>query len=309
MIDLLIHWNVNPEAFSLGPLTVRWYGILYGCAFLASYYTFRELLKFDKVPDDFADRALIYMILGTIIGARIGDCFFYHPKYYLQNPLEIFAVWNGGLSSHGGACGILTALYLFSRKTKKSYIWVLDRVVIVVGVAGFFIRMGNLMNSEIYGHATTLPWGFVFERHRETLPKHPTQIYEALYYALTYVVLRFVYRKCDNRPRPFLIFGLFLIMVFVFRFCIEFIKNPQEDFEQNMMFNMGQWLSAPFIILGVIMLFISSRQKNAVNAVQPAILPVQAHQKPAGKPQPQPGKKDTVKHRQHSSIKPKKKKK
>ena len=303
MIDLLIHWNVSPEAFSLGPLTVRWYGILYGCAFIASYYAFKELLKFDKLPDDFADRALIYMILGTIIGARLGDCFFYHPKHYLQNPLEIFAVWNGGLSSHGGAVGILTALYLFGRKTKKPYIWVLDRVVIVIGVAGFFIRMGNLMNSEIYGHATTLPWGFIFERNGETQPKHPTQIYEALWYALTYVVLRFVYRKSENRPRPFLIFGLFLIIVFGFRFCIEFIKNPQEDFEQNMMFNMGQWLSVPFVVLGIISLMISSRQKK------PAPLPEHTHQPHPKKVvvKPQPVKQVSVNSRQ-GSMKPKKKK-
>ena len=303
MLDLFIHWNVTPEAFSLGPLTVRWYGILYGCAFIASYYTFRELLKFDKVPNDFAELALTYMILGTVIGARIGDCFFYHPKYYLENPLEIFAVWHGGLSSHGGAIGILTALYLLGRKTGKPYIWVLDRVVIVVGVAGFFIRMGNLMNSEIYGHETTLPWGFIFERNRETLPKHPTQIYEALYYALTYVVLRFVYRKCNNRPRPFLIFGLFLMMVFCFRFCIEFIKNPQEDFEQNMMFNMGQLLSSPFIVLGVIMLFISSQQKK------PIPMPEHFHPKPAAKHQSQPAKTTATNHQQHNNIKLKKKKK
>jgi len=308
MIDLLIHWNVDPEAFSLGPLTVRWYGILYGCAFIVSYYAFKELLKFDKLPDDFADRALIYMILGTVIGARLGDCFFYHPKYYLQNPFEILAVWKGGLSSHGGAIGILTALYLFGRKLNKPYIWVLDRVVIVIGVAGFFIRMGNLMNSEIYGHATSLPWGFIFEGRGETLPKHPTQIYEALYYALTYMVLRFVYRKCDNRPRPFLIFGLFLIMVFGFRFCIEFIKNPQENFEQNMMFNMGQWLSTPFIIMGMISLFVSSRQKKPVPLSDH---PHQSQKNTVTKPQPkpQPIKQVTTNHRQQNSIKPKKKKK
>jgi len=305
MIDLFINWNVSPDAFSIGPMTVRWYGILYGCAFIVSGYAFSELLKFDKVPEDFTNRALIYMILGTVIGARLGDCFFYHPKYYLQNPLEIFEVWNGGLSSHGGACGILTALFLFGRKTNKQYIWVLDRVVIVVGVAGFFIRMGNLMNSEIYGHTTALPWGFIFERRGETDAKHPTQIYEALYYALTYVVLRFIYRKCDNRPRPFLIFGLFLIMVFGFRFCIEFIKNPQEDFEQNMMFNMGQWLSSPFIILGLIMLIVSSRQKK----IAPALPPEPAHQKPAAKPHPKHEKKSAANHRKHSSNKPIKKKK
>ena len=262
MIDLVIHWNVNPEAFNIGPLTLRWYGILWGCAFFASYHAFKELLKFDKVDEEFAWHILTYMILGTIIGARIGHCFFYDPKYFLQHPLEIIATWNGGLSSHGGACGILIALFLFARKIKKPYIWVLDRVVIVVGVAGFFIRTGNLMNSEIYGHVTTLPWGFIFERNREILPKHPTQIYEALYYALTYVVLRFLYRKCGNNPRPFLIFGLFLIMVFGFRFCVEFIKNPQEDFEIDMMFNMGQLLSVPFIIIGIISLIISLWQEK-----------------------------------------------
>ena len=288
----MIHWNVDPEAFSIGPLTVRWYGMLWACGFMACYYAFKELLKFDKLSEDYAYDALWYMMIGTIIGARVGDCFFYHPMYYLQNPLEIFAMWRGGLSSHGGACGILIALYLLSRKTKKPYIWTLDRVVIVIGVMGFCIRMGNLMNSEVYGIQTDLPWGFIFERNRETLPKHPTQIYEALWYAMTYIVLRFVYRKTGNNPRPFLIFGIFLIMVFVFRFCVEFIKNPQEDFEIGMMFNMGQWLSVPFIILGVIMLFFSSRQK-AVAVV---------------KPQLQPEKQTAPIHR-HQSIKPRKKKK
>ena len=301
MLDLFINWNVNPEAFSIGPLTIRWYGILYVCAFYASYYAFRELLKFDDVPDDFADRALIYMIIGTIVGARVGDCFFYNPTYYLQNPLEIFATWKGGLSSHGGACGILIALFLLGRKMKKPYIWVLDRVVIVIGVAGFFIRMGNLVNSEIYGHVTTLPWGFIFERRGETLPKHPTQIYEALYYALTYATLRFIYRKCDNRPKPFLIFGMFLLMVFGFRFCIEFIKNPQETFEENMMFNMGQLLSVPFIILGIISMFVAKRQ------VQPA--PVSASHKNNSIPKPihkKPAKQTVVENQQKKKQKRKK---
>ena len=293
MLDLFIHWNIDPEAFSLGPLTVRWYGILYGCAFIVCYYAFKELLKFDKLPEDFADNALIYMILGTIIGARLGDCFFYHPEYYLKHPLEVIAVWKGGLSSHGGACGILVALYLFARRTKKPYIWVLDRVVIVIGVAGFFIRTGNLMNSEIFGHTTTLPWGFIFiksNEYRRLCPNfdtgcHPTQIYEALYYAFTYMTLRFVYRKCDNRPRPFLIFGLFLIMVFGFRFCIEFIKNPQEIFEENMMLNMGQLLSTPFLIFGFISLFISTKQKKPAPLPEPSQHPVRD-----AKPKPQPNR-------------------
>lgn len=292
MLELFIHWNVSPEAFSIGDWSIRWYGILYGCAFIASYYAFKELLKFDKLPDDFADRILVYMILGTVIGARLGDCFFYHPKYYLEHPFEVFAIWRGGLSSHGGACGILIALFLFARKVKKPYIWILDRVVIVIGVAGFFIRMGNLMNSEIYGIETSLPWGFFFERNHETVPKHPTQIYEALYYALTYVVLRFVYRKCDNRPKPFLIFGLFLIMVFAFRFLIEFIKNPQEAFEVGMTFNMGQWLSVPFILMGIVSLIISSRQKKPE-----AIIPENRHH-------PHPKKNKTAEQSQNQPVNP-----
>ncbi|MDR1672210.1 MAG: prolipoprotein diacylglyceryl transferase [Bacteroidales bacterium] len=273
MLDLFIHWSVSPEVFSVGGFTVRWYGILYACAFIVSSWAFKELMQTDMSAER-VNQILVYMILGTIIGARIGDCFFYHPLYYLQHPLEIVAVWKGGLSSHGGACGILIALYLFSRKIKKPYIWVLDRVVIVIGVAGFFIRMGNLANSEIYGIETALPWGFIFERNHETLPKHPTQIYEALYYALTYAILRFVYRRYRNRPKPFFMFGLFLLMVFVFRFCIEFIKNPQEDFEESMLFNMGQWLSVPFILAGIASLIISRRQKTAPLIVKPTDTPL-----------------------------------
>jgi len=301
-IQLNITWNVDPELFSIGNLSVRWYGALWALGFMACYYAFKELLKFDKLPEDYAYDALWYMMIGTMIGARLGDCFFYHPMDYIKNPIEILYIWRGGLSSHGGACGILVALYLLSRKTKKPYIWTLDRVVIVIGVMGFCIRMGNLMNSEIYGHATNLPWGFIFERNRETVPKHPTQIYEALYYALTYIVLRFVYRKTGNNPKPFFIFGLFLLMVFVFRFCIEFIKNPQEAFEENMMFNMGQLLSVPFIILGVISLIISTRQK------EPAILPDEQLRPPdnAVKPQPKLVKQTPANHKNRSSIKPKK---
>ena len=293
MFDLLlyINWNVNPDAFSVGSFSIRWYGILFSCAFIASYYAYKELLKFDRdIPEDFAERSLTYMVLGTIIGARIGDCFFYNHEYYLQNPLEIFYVWRGGLSSHGGALGILTALFILARTSKKPYIWVLDRVVIVIGVAGFFIRTGNLMNSEIYGHATSVPWGFIFEKRGETQAMHPTQIYEALYYALTYMVLRYIYRKNDNRPKPYLIFGLFLIIVFGFRFCIEFIKNLHDSELEDKIFstiglNMGQILSAPFIILGAIMLIVSKKQTQpkpatvTTNKPENIIHPKQTHKK------------------------------
>ena len=309
MFELSIDWSwVNPEAFSIGSLSIRWYGILYACAFIASYYAFKELLKFDKVPKDFADRALIFMILGTLIGARVGDCFFYNHEYYLKNPWEILYTWKGGLSSHGGAIGILTALFIFGRKTKKPYIWILDRVVIVIGVAGFFIRMGNLMNSEIYGHATDMPWGFKF--NKDDFASHPTMIYEGLYYALTYFVLRFVYRKLENRPKPFLIFGLFLMMVFVFRFCIEFIKNDQNSELEKVLLetiglNMGQTLSVPFVILGIIMLIYSIHQQRPapLPAEQPEIAHVHRHNKS------KPVKKTVTNHQQKSGNNQKQKKK
>ena len=246
-----IHWHPDPVIFSIGSWSIRWYGLLYATAFISCYYAFQELTKRDNIPVERIDSLLIHMILGTIIGARIGDCLFYNASYYLQHPIEILYIHRGGLSSHGGACGILISLNLYARKYKIDFIWVLDHIAIVVGLAGFFIRMGNLMNSEIYGIETDLPWGFIFERRGETLPKHPTMLYESFYYLACYLLLRRIYRLKEDRPRPYFIFGLFLVMVFVFRVLVEFIKNPQEDFEAGMALNMGQLLSLPFIALGV----------------------------------------------------------
>jgi prolipoprotein diacylglyceryl transferase len=171
-------------------------------------------------------------------------------------------VWEGGLASHGAAVGILLALYLFARKVKKLYIWILDRVVIVVALAGLCIRMGNLMNSEIYGIETSLPWGFIFVRENETVAKHPTQIYEGLSYLLIFFVLYFIYRKNTKKLKPGLIFGLFLILLFSVRFIIEFIKEPQVGFEANMALNMGQLLSIPFILAGVFIMYRALKLKQ-----------------------------------------------
>lgn len=194
------------------------------------------------------------MAIGTIVGARLGHCFFYEPEYYLARPLEILKVWHGGLASHGAAIGILLALWLFVRKEKKPYLWIIDRVVIVVALAGTMIRLGNLMNSEIYGVETTLPWGFVFLRNGETAPKHPTQIYEALAYLITFGVLMRIYWKNLGKQKPGLLFGLFLIFVFGFRFLVEYIKEDQVGFEAGMKLNMGQWLSIPLVLAGIALL-------------------------------------------------------
>jgi len=250
-----IPWNVNPEIFSIGKFAIRWYGLLFASSFFFGYLIMAGFFKKEKIPEEVLDRLTLYMALGTIIGARLGHCLFYEPAYYLSNPVEILMVWHGGLASHGAGIGIFIALYLFAKKSKKSYLWILDRVAVVVALSGFFIRTGNLMNSEIYGVETNLPWGFVFLRNGETVPKHPTQIYEALAYLLVFILLYFIYKKNRGVFKSGLLFSLFMMLVFTFRFFVEFIKNNQVAFESGMTLNMGQWLSIPFVLFGIILLY------------------------------------------------------
>jgi phosphatidylglycerol:prolipoprotein diacylglycerol transferase len=254
MINLIsfIHWNVNPEIFQLGPFSVRWYGFLFASGFLIGYYIGERMLKSENVNQKWIDSVFFYIIIATIVGARLGHVFFYGWDYYSQNPAEIFKVWHGGLSSHGGTLGILVAIIMYSKVvTKRSMLWILDRIVVPTALVAAFIRTGNLMNSEIYGVQTSLPWGFIFERNGETIAKHPTQLYEALSYLFTFVVLMYMYWKTNAKNREGLIFGIFFIFIFGSRFLIEFIKEDQEAFEAGMALNMGQWLSIPFVLGGI----------------------------------------------------------
>ena len=262
---LVIPWDVNPEIFRIGSFAIRWYGLLFASGFLFGYIIMHRIFKNENLSDATLDRLTIYMAVGVIAGARLGHCLFYEPAYYLSHPGEILKIWHGGLASHGAAIGILIAIWLFVRKEKKDYTWAIDRIAIVVALAGFFIRMGNLMNSEIYGVETTLPWGFVFLRNGETAPKHPTQIYEALAYLLIFVLLyRLYWRKKGEHVQGTLI-SLVMILIFTARFFIEFLKEDQVDFEQGMTLNMGQILSLPFIIAGCIWLYYSiKKNKRAV---------------------------------------------
>lgn len=253
MLLTYIHWSVNPEIFP-GLLPVRWYGLLFASAFFFGYIVLIRIFKHEKLPVTLLDQLAMYVFIATIVGARFGHVLFYEPSYFLRDPVSIFKVWEGGLASHGAAIGILIAIWLFSRKNKKPYFWVLDRLVIVVALAGFFIRMGNLMNSEIYGEVTTMPWGFIFTSE-DNLPRHPTQIYEGLSYLAIFGYLLWYYWKTDGKPRLGFIFGMFLILLFTVRFLIEFVKEPQVAFETNMILNMGQWLSIPFIIAGLVIIF------------------------------------------------------
>jgi len=254
MIFGAINWDMNPEIFRIGNFAVRWYGLLFASGFFFGYLIFMRFFKKEGLSVELLDKLTIYMAVGTVAGARLGHCLFYEPDYYLSNPLEILKIWRGGLASHGAAVGILVALWLFVRKYKRPFIWILDRIVVVVALAGALIRLGNLMNSEIYGIETALPWGFVFIKNLEVVPKHPTQIYEALTYFLVFGLLLAIYRRSDAKFRPGTLFSWFLILVFGMRFLIEFIKEDQVDFEAGMSLNMGQWLSIPFVLLGIAIL-------------------------------------------------------
>ena len=270
MILNAIVWNPNPEIFeitipALGTIAPRWYGLLFALGFVVGYIIMLRIFKKEGIPVKVLDQLATYMIIATIIGARLGHVLFYEPVEYLKNPVEILMIWKGGLASHGAAIAIIIALLYFSKKNKKPFIWIFDRIAIVVALAGAFIRTGNLMNSEIYGIATDLPWGFKFISSDPSLiAKHPTQIYEALAYLGTFLFLWLVYLKRDGKPRPGFLFAMFMILVFTFRFFIEFIKEPQVEFEVGMTLNMGQLLSVPFILLGVGTLVYIYRKKRPV---------------------------------------------
>ncbi len=249
---LQISWDASPEIFRIGSLSVRWYGLFWALSFYLGYEIISRIFRKEDLPAKHADSILIYMFVGSIVGARLGHCFFYDFSYYSQNLIEVLYIWQGGLASHGGAIGILIALYLFQKRiSQQSFTWLLDRLVIPVSLAAFFIRMGNLMNSEIYGVETTLPWGFIFEARGETVPKHPTQIYEGLAYLILFLSLGWMYvKKRTKLPIGFLT-GFFALFMFTARFLVEFIKEPQSAFEEDMILNMGQILSIPAILAGI----------------------------------------------------------
>ena len=252
---LTVMWNFDPVFFRIGSVEIRYYGVMWAVAFAISMWLFINFVKREGYPDKVFDSIFWFGTLSTIIGARLGHCLFYETDYYLSNPVQILNIRQGGLASHGAAIGLLVGLWLFSRRNRMPYLWSLDRIMVAVAISGVFVRMGNLFNSEIYGIETASPWGFVFLRAGETVPKHPTQIYEALCYLATFFVLLWLYYGRDlARRRPGFMFGLGVFLIFVSRFFIEYIKNPQEEFELNMSLLMGQWLSIPFILLGIVMM-------------------------------------------------------
>lgn len=265
-----IHWGVTPEIFSMEEpfkLAVRWYGLLFATGFIVGQYVMAGFFKREGKRAEDIDELLLYMVFSTILGARLGHCLFYQPDFYLSNPIEILKIWEGGLASHGGAIGILLGLYLYIRKkpdliTKDKF----DRVVIATAFGGFCIRLGNLMNSEIVGLPTDLPWGFVFERLGDDFARHPAQLYESLSCLLLFFMLYFGYQKLKGNIPEGQFFGIFLIYVFSLRIVYETLKENQVAFEEGMVMNMGQILSIPMVLGGIFLLVRSFQQpKSAPN--------------------------------------------
>ena len=252
------------------PISVRWYGLMFAVGFLIGTDIVSRMFRHEGAPEKWVGYLLLFVIVATIVGARLGHVFFYEWDYYSQHTDKIIAFWEGGLASHGGTVAIIIAVYIFSYMiTRRSPMWTFDRLVVPIALVGAMIRIGNLMNSEIFGYATDLPWGFMFLRSSEwqqmyaSVACHPTQIYESLAYLVLFGVLMWMYWKKNAGNRPGLIFGVFLTWLFTARLLIEFLKNPQVAFEENMILNMGQMLSLPFIVAGIYMIVQATRRPEA----------------------------------------------
>lgn len=256
-------WNIDPIAISVGFVKVRWYGLMFASAFISSFMLMTWIYKREGKDVAKVDDLLWYMAIGTIVGARLGHCLFYDPGYYLSQPLKVFAIWEGGLASHGAIIGILIGLYLFQRRTEESYAWFLDRISVVSALGASFIRTGNFFNSEIVGEPTTVSWAIIFKRI-DFLPRHPVQLYEAISYLLIFLLLVTSYKRIGDKIRPGLIFSTFLVTVFTARFFLEFVKTKQASYSSDFWMSTGQMLSVPFVIVGLAFILFSVVKKRTL---------------------------------------------
>ena len=268
MLPGYINWNPAPEIFTIPGIDwpVRWYGLMWALAFIVSHFFMNRIFKAEKRSDKALDALTLYIILGTVIGARLGHCLFYGPWFdeplqngvviegYLSHPLNMLKVYEGGLASHGGAIGIIVAMILFCRKHKESWLWLFDRLVVVVPIASMCIRLGNLINSEIIGKVTDVPWAFIFVQE-DNLPRHPAQLYEAIFCFFLFILMYWLWKNKRNNFGPGFMFGLMCVLFFTERFFDEFLKEVQVDFEKGNLLNNGQWLSIPFILIGAFMIW------------------------------------------------------
>jgi phosphatidylglycerol:prolipoprotein diacylglycerol transferase len=260
-------WDISPVAFTVGwgslHFPVHWYGLLFASTFVYGMLIFRWMFRREGRPPDEVYDLVLWVIAGTLAGARLGHVLLYNPGYYLSHPWKIPAVWEGGLASHGALAGILAGVWLYSRRaTDQSFLWVCDRIGMSVPLSGCLIRIGNFFNSEILGRPTDMPWAVVFARI-DPLPRHPAQIYEALCYLLIFLIQFRYYRRHGNAGPEGYLFGRFLILVFGARFVMEFFKEGQAAFETGWAITMGQWLSIPAVMLGGYMAWRARRPEPA----------------------------------------------
>ena len=270
-----VTWSADPVIFDIGFFSLRWYALMFIVGFYIGSKLMEVYYKHDGVNPEKVYTLFLYCFIGTIIGARLGHCLFYDPGYYLANPIEMLKTWKGGLASHGGTLGVFLAVLVYARRDHRSALWVLDRLGIAVAPVAALIRVGNLFNHEIYGHVTSMPWGFRFienvgawSRGAEpvyTEPCHPTQIYEALCYLAVFAINAYLYYKTDARNRRGLLLGVFFTGVFGSRFLIEYVKNEQVPFEKGMILDMGQILSIPFIVGGIWLIVRAMRRPATAN--------------------------------------------
>jgi phosphatidylglycerol---prolipoprotein diacylglyceryl transferase len=261
MILNYINWNADPEIINVFGISIRYYGLLFVSGLILCIFLLGWIYKRESIPAENLEKLSIYSMIGILVGARLGHCLFYEPSYFLSHPLEMilpitFPPDGGikftgyqGLASHGGVLGLLIALYIYSRKTNHAMIDTLDLIAVVSGLSFGFIRLGNFMNSEIIGNPTTLPWGVIFERV-DNIPRHPTQLYEAISYFIIFAFMMLLYKKMRARLKNGFLFGLGAVLFFTARLLIEFLKENQVGFEDKMTLNMGQLLSLPFIAVG-----------------------------------------------------------
>ena len=273
MLSLLtINWNPDPELFNFFGISIRYYGLLWIIGLAFAYLIVQHQYHDRKIDEKKFESLCFYCFFGILIGARLGHCIFYDWAYYQDHFVEMIlpikqtaAGWKmtgyTGLASHGGTLGLIIALWMYCRKTKMHYMDVLDMIAVATPITACCIRLANLMNSEIIGKPSDVPWAFIFERV-DMQPRHPGQLYEAIAYLILFFIMIYLYKNYSKKLHRGFFFGLCLTYIFVFRFFIEFLKENQEDFENNMMFNMGQWLSIPFVIVGIYFMFFYDRKKK-----------------------------------------------
>jgi prolipoprotein diacylglyceryl transferase len=259
-----IIWDINPEIFSVGTFSIRWYGLLFASGFLIGQRIMAHIFQREGLKETLLDSLLLTMVLTTVLGARVGHFAFYEPSVFLKDPLQVITPPFSGLASHGAIFSIIPGLYIYARIKKMSFLWLIDRIAITVALAGCCIRLGNLMNSEIVGKVTDVPWAFVFSRNVEftQYPRHPSQLYEAISCLILCIILLWIWNRRKTQTSQGLLIGIFLIWVFGLRFVYEFFKENQVAFENDMTYNMGQILSIPAVILGLIFLVYAWINRN-----------------------------------------------